>query len=68
MERHLLSFGAGTRTCLGRHIAMLELSKMIPALILRYDMRLSDPKKEWKVTSAFAVKQEGLEVILTRRE
>jgi len=67
MERHLLSFGAGTRTCLGRHIAMLELSKMIPALILRYDMRLSDPEKEWKVTSAFAVKQEGLEVVLTRR-
>jgi cytochrome P450 len=68
MEKHLLSFGAGTRTCLGRHIAMLELSKMIPALILRYDMRLSDPKKEWKVTSAFAVKQEGWEVIITRRD
>jgi hypothetical protein len=67
MERHLLSFGAGTRTCLGRHIAMLELSKIIPALVLRYDMRLSDLDKAWKVTSAFAVKQEGLEVILTRR-
>lgn len=68
MERHLLSFGAGTRTCLGRHIAMLELSKMIPALVLRYDMRLSDPEKTWKITSAFAVKQEGLDVMLTRRE
>jgi hypothetical protein len=67
MERHLLSFGAGTRTCLGRHIAMLELSKMIPALVLRYDMRLSDPGKPWKITSAFAVKQEGLDVVLTRR-
>jgi hypothetical protein len=67
MERHLLAFGAGNRTCLGRHVAMLELSKMIPALVLRYDVRLKDPKKSWKVTSAFAVKQEGLEVILTRR-
>lgn len=67
MERHLLSFGAGSRTCLGKHIAMLELSKMIPALVLRYNMRLKDPEKSWKITSAFAVKQEGLEVILTRR-
>jgi hypothetical protein len=67
MERHLLSFGAGHRTCLGRHVAMLELSKMIPALVLRYDIRLKDPEREWKVTSAFAVKQEGLEVVLTRR-
>jgi hypothetical protein len=30
-------------------------------------MRLKHPEKSWKVTSAFAVKQEGLEVILTRR-
>lgn len=67
MERHLLAFGAGSRTCLGRHVAMMELSKMIPALVLRYDMRLSDPEKSWKVTSAFAVKQEGVEVVLARR-
>ena len=68
MDQHILSFGAGKRTCLGRNIAMLELTKLVPALVLRYDMRLSDPEKEWKVINAWAVRQEGLDVVLKRRD
>ena len=67
MEQHLLAFGAGKRTCLGRNIAMLELSKVVPALVMRYDMSLKDPDRTWKITSAFAVKQDGLDVVLTKR-
>lgn len=67
LEQHLLTFGAGKRTCLGKNIAMLELSKLVPALVLRYNMRLKDPNRVWKITSAFAVKQEGLDVALTKR-
>ncbi|EMC97728.1 hypothetical protein BAUCODRAFT_33451 [Baudoinia panamericana UAMH 10762] len=68
MDQHILSFGAGKRTCLGRHIAMLELTKLVPALVMRYDMRLAEPDKDWRVHNSWAVRQEGLNVILKRRE
>ena len=67
MDHHILSFGAGKRTCLGRNIAMLELTKLVPALILRYDIELFEPQKEWTVLSSFVVRQEGLSVTLSRR-
>ena len=67
MDQHILSFGAGKRTCLGRHVAMLELTKLIPALLMRYDMRLNEPGKEWRVVNSWAVRQEGLDVLLSKR-
>jgi cytochrome P450 len=64
----MLAFGAGKRTCLGRNIAMLEMSKLVPAMVMRYEMRLKEPQKEWTVINAWAVRQEGLDVVLTRRK
>lgn len=67
MDHHLLSFGAGKRTCLGKNIAILELTKLVPALLLRYNIELVDSEKEWRVINAWVVRQEGLEVRLSRR-
>lgn len=36
MERASLGFGSGKRACLGRHIAELEIKKVIPSLLLRF--------------------------------
>ena len=68
MDHHILAFGAGKRTCLGRNIAMLEMSKLVPAMVLRYEMKLKEPEKEWKVINAWAVRQEGLDVVIKRRD
>ncbi|KAI6867230.1 benzoate 4-monooxygenase cytochrome-like protein P450 [Hortaea werneckii] len=68
MDQHLLSFGAGKRTCLGRNIAMLELLKVVPALIARYEMELAWPEREWKIYNAWVLRQEGVEVKLRRRD
>lgn len=67
MDHHLLSFGAGKRTCLGKNIAMLELTKLVPALLLRYDMELANPQKEWRIINAWVVRQDGLEVRLSQK-
>lgn len=68
MEHHILTFGAGKRTCLGRNIAMMELTKLVPALLMRYEMRLADPEKSWRVLNSWVVKQEGLDVVFNKRE
>ena len=38
MERAQLGFGAGKRICLGKHIALLEMKKLIPLLLLHLDV------------------------------
>lgn len=40
MERSILSFGAGKRVCIGRHIAELEMKKVIPKLLLEFNVSL----------------------------
>ncbi|KAH9808836.1 putative Cytochrome-P450 family protein [Teratosphaeria destructans] len=66
MEQHILAFGAGKRTCLGRNVAMLELGKLVPALLLRYEMMLVKPEEEWRVINSWVVRQEGVEVSIRR--
>ncbi|EXJ56365.1 uncharacterized protein A1O5_12632 [Cladophialophora psammophila CBS 110553] len=40
MERASMSFGSGKRICLGRHVAELEIKKLIPSLVLRFKMNI----------------------------
>ena len=58
MDQHILTFGAGKRTCLGS-IAMLEIHKLVPALVMRYEIRLAEPEQEWRVRNSWIVRQEG---------
>lgn len=62
-----LTFGAGSRVCSGRHIANLELYKVIPTLIKRFRMELVDAEKEWEVKNGWFLRQTGVNVRLTRR-
>ena len=68
MENELLTFGAGKRTCLGRNIAMLEIHKLVPALLLRYDMKLANESKEWTLRNSWIVGQEGVEVFISKKQ
>jgi cytochrome P450 len=39
MERSLFSFGAGSRTCIGKNISWLEMYKLVPALLMNFEVR-----------------------------
>jgi cytochrome P450 len=39
MERCNLSFGAGKRMCIGQHIAWIEMKKVLPALLMKFEVR-----------------------------
>lgn len=40
MLRATLTFGAGPRTCIGKKISLLEIYKLIPSMLLTYDVCL----------------------------
>ncbi|KAH7081133.1 pisatin demethylase [Paraphoma chrysanthemicola] len=40
LERNLLSFGAGPRVCLGKNISLLEMSKVVPQIVRRFDFEM----------------------------
>lgn len=42
MKATSLHFGGGSRTCLGKHIALLEMYKLIPSFLKRFEVRIDD--------------------------
>lgn len=67
MKRADMTFGYGTRTCMGKNIGLLETYKTIPTLLKTFDITLANPQAEWKLHNAWFVRQWGFEVYLTRR-
>lgn len=64
MEHSWIPFGAGTRTCIGKNISILEMTKLIPHLVRRYDFELL--RDELKYKNRWFVKQEDVMVRLKR--
>ena len=67
MDRNYLAFGAGARTCLGKNISLLEMSKLVPQILRRWKVELADPEKEWELADYWFVKQTGLICTVTNR-
>ncbi|KAL2795247.1 cytochrome P450 [Aspergillus keveii] len=56
LEQHYLAFGAGARTCIGKNISLLEMTKLVPQLVRKFDF-LPTGKAEWTTSSGWFVKQ-----------
>ncbi|KAL7268166.1 hypothetical protein RUND412_009219 [Rhizina undulata] len=67
MDRALLAFGAGSRTCLGKNISLLEMFKLVPLFLRTFEIELANPEKDLKYHNNWFVKQTGLNVRLKRR-
>lgn len=48
MEGYYFPFGLGARTCIGRHISMLETATLVPRLLQEFEFELVEPDKELK--------------------
>lgn len=68
METSFISFGAGSRTCVGKNISLMEMQKVVPQLLRRYSINLAEPKAEWKTSNRWFVQQSGLVCRLTERK
>ncbi|KAF5984321.1 cytochrome P450 monooxygenase oxidoreductase [Fusarium coicis] len=56
MENSFLTFGAGSRTCIGKYISLMEMHKVMPQLLRRYTIKLEDPKAEWRTSNLIIFK------------
>ncbi|RMZ42415.1 hypothetical protein AFCA_010022 [Aspergillus flavus] len=56
MEQSLLAFGAGVRTCIGKNLSMLEMSKVIPELYRQFEFELSESEGAWMTWNNWFVK------------
>lgn len=68
MEGTMFQFGAGSRTCIGKNISLLEIYKLVPNFLLRFNVELDDSKKEWKLHNAWFVKQLDFNIRVSERQ
>ncbi|ROV94565.1 hypothetical protein VMCG_08146 [Cytospora schulzeri] len=64
-----LTFGGGRRTCIGKHLGLFQVYKVLARLVTLYEFELVEPEQEWKVINSWFPRQEGgLDVKITKRE
>lgn len=68
MNRSFFTFGHGTHTCTGKHISIMEVTKLVANLFLRYDMEYVKVGEGYRFSNWWFTAQEGLNVILKRRK
>ncbi|KAF5026994.1 hypothetical protein F66182_868 [Fusarium sp. NRRL 66182] len=70
MNRFWMPFGPGSRTCIGRHISMLEICKLVPMLVRDFDFTLHDDLggKDWSTQNYWFVKPVDFKVWLQPRK
>lgn len=54
--------------CIGKNIGWMEMSKLVPTFLMRYNVRLTDPGAVWSLTSWWFVAQKDLHVTFRRKE
>ncbi|MCJ1334927.1 hypothetical protein MMC09_000193 [Bachmanniomyces sp. S44760] len=68
LDRYMISFGSGPNMCLGRNLAMLELSKILPTLVRDFEFTQVDQSKEWKFHTLVIAVPYGWPCYIQRRE
>ncbi|KAH8892297.1 cytochrome P450 [Thozetella sp. PMI_491] len=67
MENLNFAFGGGPRICLGKNIALLEISKLVPELFRRFEVTIVDPER-YTLFPGWLVLQKGLDVTMKKRQ
>ncbi len=66
MAGELFHFGGGNRTCLGKHIALLEMYKLVPTFLRHFEVRPTTDAP-WDLHLAWFVKPKTFDVTIVRR-
>ncbi|KAJ5818475.1 Cytochrome P450 E-class group I [Penicillium riverlandense] len=67
MNKYILQFGAGSRTCMGKNISLCEIYKVIPTLLRAYRLELEDREGSLKTTGLWFYKPAPMKVRIYRK-
>ncbi|KAJ4389959.1 hypothetical protein N0V93_007432 [Gnomoniopsis smithogilvyi] len=70
MNDMFMTFGLGSRTCIGKNISLLEISKLIPHMVRRFDINLDNAEAKCgrlPSRTAWFVKQKDFHVTIKER-
>jgi hypothetical protein len=67
MDRYMFQFGSGTRVCIGKNVALIELHKFLPQFLRSFNVELVDPEREWKEHNTWFVKQTDIDCRVSKR-
>ncbi|KAI9654563.1 MAG: hypothetical protein M1831_005324 [Alyxoria varia] len=77
MKAAMFHFGAGSRSCIGKNISILEVYKLVPNLLRHFKVCLAfnllqtltftDPAKDWQLTDWWFVRQHDFHVKFEKR-
>ncbi|KZM20678.1 uncharacterized protein EKO05_0007187 [Ascochyta rabiei] len=67
MNAAMLSFGAGTRTCTGQHLAMAEIYKIVPEVLRRFTISMPQ-ERVWRTFNASFNLTSGVVCEIERRD
>ncbi|GAB1203804.1 hypothetical protein APSETT445_002444 [Aspergillus pseudonomiae] len=54
-ESMMFAFGSGSRTCIGRNISLLEITKVLPQIVRKFDLKFEEKKDPWDAWCAWFV-------------
>ncbi|KAK2774702.1 hypothetical protein FQN52_004231 [Onygenales sp. PD_12] len=57
MNGNMFHFGAGARTCIGKNISLMEIYKLVPSFLRRFEVSFNNPSDTWKLHNAWFVRQ-----------
>lgn len=58
----------GSRSCIGKHIASMEMFKLLPVLFETFDIELENPGTELKNVNEFVNRIASLGCLINRRK
>ncbi|CAK7217425.1 hypothetical protein SCUCBS95973_003147 [Sporothrix curviconia] len=67
MGQELFHFGGGNRTCLGKNIALLEMYKLVPSFLRRFEVQLTTDEN-WDLHNNWFVKPRKFDVKIFKRQ
>ncbi|KAL4981317.1 cytochrome P450 [Aspergillus falconensis] len=68
IDKYFMPFGHGYNSCPGRHLATIELSKVIATLVRDYDIRQQNPSQTWRYMAYFTAVPYGWPCYISKRE